>query len=351
MSHHFDSPTAIDDGRLNLCDVYAFPSPGAMSTVILTVNPDAGRSSPTTLRQDAIYELAIASDAGTVEDRAIRVVVGSPDRLGRQPVDVRYAEGSLSRSGRDGSTLAQGHTEEAIPLANGGRAWIGLATDPFWGDGPALFRFHEASAAGEYRPEEFGRSPADVFDRRNVIAIALQIPNALFGSDHVTIWARISVSGDAPRRVVSRMGTPMLRPLFFPQPGPETEALNAGSPADDVARHSVRVREVAATIAMLRGLPDPEGHAAEVAAAFLPDVIQFRPGQPAAFQPGAGNGRALQDDAFGTALSVLNGGPLGVTRSPRAMITQFPYLAAPSHDELPALVDLFGLRGRPTKAA
>ena len=31
MSHHFDSPTAIEDGRLNLCDVYAFPSPGATS--------------------------------------------------------------------------------------------------------------------------------------------------------------------------------------------------------------------------------------------------------------------------------------------------------------------------------
>jgi hypothetical protein len=29
MSHHFDSPTAIEDGRLNLCDIYVFPeTPG-----------------------------------------------------------------------------------------------------------------------------------------------------------------------------------------------------------------------------------------------------------------------------------------------------------------------------------
>ncbi|HET9520208.1 MAG TPA: hypothetical protein VFO73_04095, partial [Candidatus Limnocylindrales bacterium] len=67
MSHHFDSPTAIEDGRLNLCDLYVFPGQGAASTLILTVNPDAGRSSPTTLRPDALYELVIASDAGTVE--------------------------------------------------------------------------------------------------------------------------------------------------------------------------------------------------------------------------------------------------------------------------------------------
>ncbi len=69
------------------------------------------------------------------------------------------------------------------------------------------------------------------------------------------------------------------------------------------------------------------------------------------FMPGTGNGRALHDDAFGTALSVLNGSPLGVTRSPRPKISQFPYLAAPDRDELPALLDLFGLRGRPNEAA
>jgi hypothetical protein len=48
MSHHFDSPTAIEDGRLNLCDLYVFPETPGMSTLILTVNPDSGRSNPTT---------------------------------------------------------------------------------------------------------------------------------------------------------------------------------------------------------------------------------------------------------------------------------------------------------------
>jgi hypothetical protein len=31
MSHHFDTPTAIEDGRLNLGDLYAFPELRATS--------------------------------------------------------------------------------------------------------------------------------------------------------------------------------------------------------------------------------------------------------------------------------------------------------------------------------
>src|SRR5262249_24150477 len=62
MSHHFDSPTAIADGRINLCDFYVFPAAPGTTALILSVNPDAGRSSPTTFRPDALYEFVVASD-------------------------------------------------------------------------------------------------------------------------------------------------------------------------------------------------------------------------------------------------------------------------------------------------
>jgi Domain of unknown function (DUF4331) len=84
MSHHFDSPTAIGDGRLNLCDLYVFPESPGTSTLVVTVNPDAGRSSPVTFRPDALYELVIASDGGTREDRAFRISFGEPDADGNQ---------------------------------------------------------------------------------------------------------------------------------------------------------------------------------------------------------------------------------------------------------------------------
>jgi len=83
MSHHFDTPTAIADGRINLCDFYVFPAASGSTAFILTVNPDAGRSSPRTFRPDALYEFVLASDGGTAEDVAFRVRFDDPDGRGR----------------------------------------------------------------------------------------------------------------------------------------------------------------------------------------------------------------------------------------------------------------------------
>jgi hypothetical protein len=344
MSHHFDSPTAIEDGRLNLTDVYAFAGPADTTDLILNVNPDAGRSWSTTFRPDALYEFAIASDAGTTEDRALRLTFDDPDADGRQRMTVRLAVGAESRRGLHGTLLGIGSTGEVFPLDGGGSAWFGVASDPFWGDGVALAGFQERLAAGEYRPELFAAIPANIFDGRNVSAIALRVPNATFGGELVSLWARISLYGHAEQRQVSRMGNPMLRPLFFGTPGPETESLNAGSPADDVVLHSPRIQGAAARIASLRGLPDAAGHASMLTRAFLPDVLYLRPGQPARYEPGAGNGRGLHDDAFGIALSLLHGSPLGNTTSPHPAVSDFPHLAPADRRELPALMDLFGLR-------
>jgi hypothetical protein len=344
VSHHFDSPTAIEDGRINLCDVFVFPGPSNTTTLVLTVNPDSGRSTPTTFRPDALYEFVIAGDGGNIEDRAFRLTFDEPDATGRQQMRIRYATGEQSRSGTEGTELGAGHTGDTIALNNGGSAWFGPAGDPFWADGVTLFAFHAALAEGQYKPELFDAGSGNLFAGRNVTAIALQVPDAAIGDGQVAVWARISLYGHAPQRQVSRMGNPMLRPLFFFQPGPETEALNAGSPADDLARFGDAVRGSAAHLAKLRHLEDPEAHAATLAAAFLPDVLRYRPGRESHFNPGTGNGRSLECDAFGIALSLFAGEPLAETESPYPNNPAFPYLQPTGNDELPALADLFGLR-------
>lgn len=344
MSHHFDSPTAIEDGRLNITDVFAFPGPGSTTTLILDVNPDAGRSSPTSLRPDALYEFAIASDGGYVEDRAIRIEFGEPGPDGRQSMAVRLAVGDDSRTGTAGVTLGAGWTGEAFPLDGGGRAWSGVVADPFWGDGFALAAFNAAIDAGEDRADLFAVEPANVFESRNVTAIVIEVPDAVLGGEEISLWARISLHGHAAQRQVSRMGNPMIRPLFFPTPGPDAEAANAGSPADDVGAHTARLEQIAEQIARIRGLADPVAHASAVAHAFLPDVLRLRPGQPARYFPGTGNGRGLDDDAFGIALSVLVGGELGRTSSPHAVARDFPYLPEADGQSLPSLLELFGVR-------
>jgi hypothetical protein len=145
---------------------------------------------------------------------------------------------------------------------------------------------------------------------------------------------------------VSRIGQAMLRPLFFSPADAESETLNAGAPATDREVHGQRVSRVASTVARLAGLPHPTAHAQKVMAAFLPDVVRYRPGAPAVFEPGGGNGRALGDDSFDIAVGLLAGSRLGNASTPRPATPQFPYLSPPQPADLPALADLFGLRGQ-----
>jgi hypothetical protein len=344
MSHHFDSPTAIEDGRLNLGDLYVFPETPGTSTLLVTANPDAGRSNPTTFRPDALYEFVIASDGGTREDRAFRMSFGEPDAEGNQEMQVRYAVGQRSRSGLEGTELGVGHTGETFALSNGGAAWFGLAQDPFWGDAVSLFAFNHALAENQYRPELFAGTPGNLLTGRNVTAIALQVPDPAFGGINIALWARISLYGHAPQRQVSRAAHPLLRSFFFPRPGADTEALNAGSPADDVATFGEVVRRAGVHVAELTRAANPDEHAAMLVAAFLPDLLRYRPGKPVRFAPGTGNGRGLHDDAFGTTLSLVVGRQLGVTTSPHPVVPGFPHLAPAGHDDIPALRDMLGLR-------
>ena len=87
-----------------------------------------------------------------------------------------------------------------------------------------------------------------------------------------------------------------------------------------------------------------QNSAATLVAAFLPDLLRYKPGKPVRFAPGTGNGRGLHDDAFGTTLSLVVGRQLGVTTSPQPVVPEFPHLGPAGHDDIPALRDMLGLR-------
>jgi len=343
VSHHFDSAADRADGRINLCDLYAFPGAPGTTAVVLTVNPDAGRSSPTSFRPDALYEFALATDGGTSEDIALRLTFTDPDETGQQQVQVRRADGPDARTGAEGTPLGEGRTGKVFSLTGDGLAWAGVAADPFTADGAAIGVFLQALREGRYTPNAFTASPSNAFAGRDVTAIALQLPDAALGSAQLSLWARISVFDHVPQRQVNRIGQAMFRPLFFNPPDTETQldALNAASPATDSDAYGERVRDLAGIVARLAGLPDPATHAAKVAAAFLPDVVTYRPGQPAAFHPVDGNGRALGDNAFDIAVAVFAGSTLGNASTPRPATPEFPYLSAPQPADLPPLIDYF----------
>ena len=279
-------------------------------------------------------------------DHVLRLRIGFSDPSdGVQELRVLTATGAVTDL-RKGAEVGRGTSGEVHRLDFGrhvGRVWAGTAADPFWADGVALAQFFVAAAEGRYEPELFDRR-ANIFDGRNVSAILLELPDEVLGNGTLSVWARISLEGHAAPRQVSRMGQPMLRPLFFTVPGDETEQLNAGDPGSDVTRYRDRVLHTALTVAELAGVDDPHRHAATVAAAVLPDVLGYTPGVPARFVPGSGNGRALDDDAFGTAVSLLVGHRRGNSPAPFAPSSTFPYVPPPHAGDLPALLELFGLR-------
>ncbi len=348
MSHHFDSSTAIEDGRIDLCDLFALPSDPGTTALVLTVGPDAGLSSPTGFRPDAVYEFVVATGGGTAADLALRARFDEPDPDGSQRVRVLGVGSGELADAVAGRQVGHGRTGAVLDLDPGdglprGRAWAGLSAGPFSADGVALAGSLQAAAEGRYAPGLFDDG-TDLFAGRDVVALALQVPDALLGRGRVAVRAQVTLTGHAPQRRVGRTGQPMLRPLFFPVPGPDTEDLDAGDPGTDRARHRDRL---AATVERLRGLagvPGARADAVAVADAFLPDVLGYRAGERAGWSPGRGNGRGLGDDVFATALLEVTGRHLGTRTPPATPGSAFPHLAPPHRSGLPPLAELPGLR-------
>jgi hypothetical protein len=102
MSHHYSGPDygfPHGDARLDLTDLYSFPSPenAGKSILVMNVHPSAGvnPSGPTTdepFAPNAIYELKIDTNGNSVADIAYRVRSSSSGR-GSQTATMRRIEG------------------------------------------------------------------------------------------------------------------------------------------------------------------------------------------------------------------------------------------------------------------
>ena len=195
MSHHLDSPTAKEDGRVDITDIYIFAGEATNSTVlIMAVNPLAGEVSPTTFRAGALYDFKIDTNADVIEDLDFRVTFGEPDASGIQQLELRRLEGSAAADyDSDGSLIALGNTGEVISINDGGRIWTGLVADPF---------FFNLGAFGQFAKLilEENRFDPSVFDTaenalagHNVTAIVLELPNAALNPDTIHLWGTTTI--------------------------------------------------------------------------------------------------------------------------------------------------------------
>ena len=70
MSHHFDTPTAKEDPRINICDFYLFRGRPGTTVMALTVNPNAGVGAPDTFRDEGLYAFRFDTNRDLREDVA-----------------------------------------------------------------------------------------------------------------------------------------------------------------------------------------------------------------------------------------------------------------------------------------
>ncbi len=333
MSHHLDSPTAKEDGRVDITDVYIFAGESANTTVlIMAVNPLAGEVSPTTFRAGALYDFKIDTDADIIEDLDYRITFGEPEPRGIQRIELRRLEGSAATEyGGNGKLIAEGNTGEVIPIGDGGRLWTGLVADPFFFNLGAFGQFAKLIA-------EENRFDPSVFDTaenalagHNVTAIVLELPNAALGNKTINLWGTTAIQHESKWVTINRSATPLIQQVFIHDEHLK-DAYNKTLPREDAAHYGAVIATFTAKVTQLAGTTNnPQAYGQQVAQFLFPDVLTYNPQLPTSYGFAGRNGRALADDTPDVILSLLANTPLSDrVGKPDGFRTHFPYLAEPN---------------------
>jgi hypothetical protein len=277
MSHHYSGPDFAfphGDGRLDFCDLFAFPKPedASKSILIMDVHPSVGVNpeGPTSgepFAPEAIYELRIDTDRDAVVNIAYRVRF-SPSENGAQTATVRRVEGSdAARISEGGEAIIEDApvstgTEAQVTQAGDYRFFAGWRSDPFFFDvGGAL--------------NDFQFTGSDYFADKDVCSIVLEVPNRELGATEVGLWHRTLVPADDAGWTQVERGARTQQVVFL-VPNEEKEAYVGGEPADDA--HFVD--------SIAHGLEHTGGYAPEEArqvvgtmATGYPDLRSYAPGR------------------------------------------------------------------------
>jgi uncharacterized protein DUF4331 len=314
MSNHFSAAMLKfpgDDARLDLTDLFLFASPenAGKTVLIFDVNPFMTGAD---FHPDGVYRINIDNDGDTQADVAFTFVF-TESNGGGQAGTVYYATGSQARQPEPvGEVLIEGmpvgfDATAEIVQAGECRLFIGVRSDPFFADGEGAF--HDFQFTGD-----------DTFAGKNILSMALEVPNEMLGSGpEIGVWCTSSVRRDGELVQVDRYGNPSFNPFFVDE---LKNQFNAGHPADDVATFL----EPWSKLLESRGYPS--GVARETALTALPDVMHYNRTRPAHYP----NGRVPTDDVYDIRMAFLTYGRVtsdGVEPHDD-YLQEFPFLGVPN---------------------
>lgn len=333
MSHHFDTPTAREDPRINICDFYLFAGSPGHTVMAMTVNPNAGISAPDTFRDEGLYAFRFDLNGDAKEELAFKVRFGAVEHAGGdehrhvQPFEVRRSSGAQAPKGTDGELIASGTTGVPVSGNDGVKVFAGLAPDLFAGDAQALGKFRTALAQENRFAAEAWENHKNFFAKRNVTAIVLEVPTPMIGQGRVHAWATASLYGHAPEVQVSRWGLPLITNVMIADAAVR-EIYNRTGPDEDREKLGPALSQFAARVSgFARSTPNPDAYGRKVADRLCPIMLPYELGSDAAFDFAGFNGRALGDDVMDVIITLASNVALadGVAPDRTRIRPDFPY--------------------------
>ena len=215
--------------------------------------------------------------------------------------------------------VAQGATGAAVTTPAGVRIWAGKAGDPFWIE-PDVARAVGHAFQDGTNVDLSTWNPArakNVFAGHTVYSMVLEVPDKELlpdaGHNHrIGVWALASLATDAGGwHPINRAGLPMIHPLFTRHNEDLGNRLNAGRPADDFATYAALFSKSIAGVVGANGTADdPRAYGEKVAHRFLPNLLPYTVGTPAAFGFAEWNGRSLTDNASDVMFTIASNTPI-----------------------------------------
>jgi hypothetical protein len=344
LSHHLDSPIARKDVRLDITDLYVFRGETGTAFVINLCPSIAGEIPIPGYHPEGRYEFKIDLNGDAIEDLTYRITFEERDRAGKQRFVLRRITGAdAAEPNAAGTVVAQGATGEAVTTGAGVRIWAGKAGDPFWIEPDVAravgYAFQDGTVVNlsAWNPAH----AKNAFAGQTVYAIVLEVPDSELlpdpGHNHrIGVWALASLATDAGGwRQINRAGLPMIHPLFTRHNEDLGNRLNAGRPADDFATYgALFTNSIAGVVGANGTAEDPRAYGERVAHRFLPNLLPYTVGTPAAFGFAEWNGRSLTDNASDVMFSIAANTPIGLGIGKESVASKpskiFPYVPVAS---------------------
>jgi hypothetical protein len=316
----------------DIADLYAFQKPDAgdgeddseegevpgKSILILTVNPLALAAK---FETEAEYLIRVDTDGDHHEDITFSVTF-SDSQDGGQTAKVRRITGGEE----DEDSVLFRHApvslgkEAHISSREGYRFFAGLRSDPFFFD---LIGFID----------DLNFVNGDFFAKQNIYAIVLEVPNRALGrTPHTTsMWARTRIKDPAGEGMINNdnAARAAINTVFN-----HGEDKNKFSNLEPSQQPTGLLTDNKTTFAQsffntVKALTGNDAYATAIAAALLPDVLNYDYTKPANYA--ALNGRHLQDDVISFSLNLVSNGLIKTDNVPphTDYLAHFPYVGNP----------------------